>query len=156
MNEAAKPDRRSALLRTAGSLGAGLAVWSMPVVRSVLLPVHAQTSAAPTGDGQDNEAQAPVCIREDIIGRWQLTLFGVAASTSEIQFNADGTAEHELINLWQYVDGELQMMRGTVWLLTGRFSGCSTLAGDYLNIFTNPLLGNLIIREGEWVAVKVA
>jgi hypothetical protein len=123
---------------------AALTVWSLPVVQTVVLPAHAQTS------------QPVVCTREDVLGRWQMELFGVAASTAEMVFHDDGKVDHTVINAWQFVDGQLQMTQGTTWIMMGEFgASCDIMTGTYLNLFTLPLFGNVIIRNGDWRARKL-
>ncbi len=117
-----------------------LSAWCVPTVKSAMLPVHAQTSG---------------CMRDDILGRWQLELFGLAASSREITFAADGTVMHAYLNRWQFANDELQITQGLTWALTGSFVSCDSLSGTYVNIFTNPILGNLIVRRGDWQAFKI-
>ena len=135
----AEPGRRTALKQIILP-SAGLTVWSVPVVQSVLLPAHAQAS---------------MCAREDIVGHWHLELKGAAASTRELEFFDDGSASSDLVNAWQYRAGNFQMTRGSAWKFEGRFSACDFLAGTYVNIFTIPIIGNLIVREGAWQATKL-
>lgn len=110
------------------------------MVQSVLLPAHAQTS---------------MCIREDIVGHWHLELKGVAASTREISLFDDGSANSDIANAWQFRAGNFLMTRGTTWRFEGSFSACDFLAGTYINIFTIPIIGNLVVREGTWQATKL-
>ena len=117
-----------------------ISAWSTPLVHTVLLPAHAQTSG---------------CAEENIVGRWQLELFGLAASVREINFLADGSVTHAYLNRWRYVNNELQITQGLTWVLSGSFASCATLSGTYVNIFTNPILGNLIVRRGDWQALKI-
>lgn len=109
---------------------------------SVVLPVHAQTSA-------EN------CTRDDIPGTWQLEIFGQAATNSQITFHADGSADHSFINAWGFANEQLIMTQGIMWVMTGTFGGCKVLSGTYINIFTVPPLGNVIVRRGDWTANKL-
>lgn len=116
-------------------------VWVSPLVQTVLLPVHAQTST---------------CSRADIPGRWQLELFGIASQSQEINLLDNGTAEHAFLNAWQFTDGTLYIIQGFTWALNGGFESCNVMSGSYTNTIVNPILGNIIIRRGEWRAVKRA
>lgn len=134
-----KAQRRKAIAKIAYP-GAIVSAWSSPIVQSVLLPVHAQMS---------------LCTREDIPGSWQLELFGVAASIREIAFFDDGTVQHAFLNQWQFSNDALQITQGFTWRLSGAFRACDTLWGTYVNTFVNPVIGNIIVRRGDWLAQKV-
>jgi len=116
-------------------------------VQSVILPAHAQTTEA---------IPSPVCTADDIPGSWQLEILGTAASSSEMTLYADGSVDHDFINAWQYEDGQLSLTQGSTWVLLGTFGSdsrdCDLLSGTYLNVFTIPILGNAIIRQGDWTA----
>ena len=132
--------RRTAVKKMAYP-AAALSVWGSPIVQSVLLPVHAETTF--------------ICEPVAIPGRWQLEVLGPAASTSEITFFSDGSVDHSFVNAWQFGNGEFQMTQGTTWEFIGSFSACDTLSGIYVNVFTIPVLGNVIVRQGTWYAVKL-
>lgn len=121
-----------------------LPVWILPVVHSVLLPVHAQASLCVLDD------------IHDILGKWQLEMFEPVASVSEFTLFSDGSVEHEFLNAWQYSGGEFRMTQGTTWVLTGSLVSCNALSGTYVNIFTLPIIGNVIVRQGDWVASKLS
>jgi len=142
-NKQHQPARRYFLKKLSPPL-AGLTAWSLPLVQSVILPAHAQTTES-----------VPVCTVDDIPGTWQLELLGTAASSSEITLYVDGSADHAFINAWQYSDGQLMMTQGSTWVLMGAFGDCDTLSGTYLNVFTIPVLGNVIIRQGDWIASRL-
>lgn len=133
--------RRVACKKIIGHLGVASA-WSMPTVQSVILPVHAQISAE-------------VCVRADVVGRWRMELFGLAASVKDLNFFSDGTTDQSFIPIWQFSGDELTMAQGITWLLSGRFNGCNELAGSYVNTLVIPPLGNIVVRRGDWIATRV-
>ena len=110
-------------------------------MQSLMLPAHAQTSC--------------VCGPDDIPGRWQLEVLGPAASSSEIVFFSDGSADHNYINAWQFSNAEFRMTQGTRWVFIGSCATCYVLSGSYVNIFTIPILGNVIVRKGDWFASRI-
>jgi len=137
------PATRRLAVRNVALSGMSVSVWSSPVVRSILLPAHAQTSSCVQGSVGD------------IPGKWRLELFGPAASTGEIYFHEDGSVDHTFINAWQFSNQEFRMTQGTRWVFTGVYGACGTLSGTYTHIFPNPLVGNIIVRRGDWQALKL-
>ena len=133
--------RRNACEKILGRLSMA-SVWSTPVVQSIMLPVHAQTSSE-------------VCVRADIVGRWKIELFGPAASVKDVTFYSDGTTDQSFIPVWQFSEGELTMAQGFTWLLTGAFNGCDELTGNYVNTIVIPPLGNIVVRRGSWIASRL-
>ena len=137
------PQKRAQRRKAIGKIvypGAIATAWASPIVQSVLLPVHAQMSQ---------------CTRGDVLGRWQLELLGVASSIREITFFDDGSLQHTFLNQWQFSNDALQITQGFTWLLSGTFSACDTLSGTYVNTFVNPIIGNVIVRRGDWIARKL-
>ena len=147
MREQLASGRRRDLLK----LTALPAVWSLPLVQSVVLPAHAQTT---------DVVPAWRCSADDIPGIWQLEILGAAASSSEMTLYADGSVDHDFINAWQYKDAQLSLTQGSTWMLLGTFDtdarACDRLSGTYFNVFSIPILGNVIIREGDWTANRKA
>ncbi len=121
---------------------AAMSVWSSPLVQSVFLPAHAQITF--------------VCEPVTIPGRWRLEVLGPATSTSEIAFNSDGSVDHSYISAWQFDNDEFGMTQSATWVFSGAFTDCNTLSGTYINVFTIPILGNVIIRRGNWSAFKLS
>lgn len=141
MSESQERDqRRKAISKIVYPVAIGSA-WASPIVQSILLPAHAQMSQ---------------CTRGDVVGRWQLELMGVAASSREITFFDDGALQHAFLNQWQFSNDTLQITQGFTWLLSGTFSTCDALSGTYVNTFVNPIIGNVIVRRGDWVAQKLS
>ena len=133
--------RRGAVKKIVFSSGL-FSAWSLPVVQAITLPVHAQMSSCTPG------------AMDDIPGQWQLEVFGAAAAISNLIFYEDGTVDHSFVNAWQYSGSEFRMTQGTRWVFTGVYTGCETLSGTYVNVFTIPVLGNVVVRRGNWLASK--
>ena len=142
MSNQKTPTSRRAAIKKLLLPGSVAVSWTSPIVQSVILPAHAQASSR-------------LCTREDVLGNWRIELFGLAASVREITFSSDGSVAHVIYNRWQFTNDELQITQGITWVLTGTFSSCDSLSGTYVNTFTNPLLGNVIIRQGDWRATKL-
>lgn len=106
--------RRKAIKKTVCT-GVLSTAWGAPVVQSILLPVHAQTSH--------------ICLAQDIPGTWQLEVLGPAASSSEIIFFSDDSVDHSIVNAWQFTNDEFWMTRGSTWIFTGSFGTCESLSG---------------------------
>jgi len=140
--------QRRKLIQRSLSVAAPALVWSAPVVHSVVLPAHAQTSMLPV-----------LCAREDIPGIWRFELFGQAASVRTIEFFDDGRTGQDLIANWRYDDDQLTIAQGITWLYNGTFSdnmnSCEQMTGTYANTVVIPPLGNIVIRRGEWQARRV-
>lgn len=111
----------------------------------VSLSAHAQTSSV----------VSVVCDRADIVGRWQIEFFGLAASKKEITLFVDGSTDQDFITAWGFSEGILTLVQGSNWLLSGSFNGCDELTGTYVNLLVIPPLGNIVIRRGNWIATKI-
>ena len=119
--------------------GVVLTVWHKPIVNTVVLPSHGQTS---------------VCTSADALGSWRLEIFDYQEpNIRTITLLEGGTTDTSFIHEWSVSpDGTFSMSQDlNDWRFTGTFSaGCTELSGTYSTINFE----DASIDTGTWQATK--
>ncbi len=100
--------------------GAALSVWTKPIVKAVVLPVHATTS---------------VCSSNNMLGTWRLEVFDRGYPFERIvTFLAGGATNISFVDYWEVVNGVVTIRQDVSdWIFTGGFNDtCNEIRGTYV------------------------
>lgn len=124
------------------NLKLGIAAWITPIVNSVILPVHAQTS---------------ICSMLDLVGTWRfiLSTHVVPALNPTFELRADGSTS-DAASIWE-VDGNQFTLRQDIsdYIFVAELtSNCNYLSGTSTTSFTDPPFN--LPENGVWSAERIS